>query len=70
MVDGSYLYPVEGTFDVQSIETYLTQKPDVELDPLGTFMVCGVPEGKELYSEARASDASRFPYVVLVTVKP
>lgn len=72
MVNDVFLYPVEGTFDVAQIEAYLAQKPDVEPDPLGTgaFMVCGVPEAKELCREERLADPSRFPYVVLVTVKP
>jgi hypothetical protein len=72
MVNDVFLYPVEGIFDVPSIEAYLKQLPDVELDPLGTgtFMVCGVPEAKALCREEREADPSRFPDVVLVSVKP
>jgi hypothetical protein len=72
MVDSVFLYPVEGSLDVASIEQFLAQQPDVLLDPLGTgtYLVCGVPEAKETFREERLENPSEFPYVVLVTVKP
>ena len=72
MVHSVFLYPIEGSLDVASIERFLAQQPDVLLDPLGTgiYLVCGVPEAKEIFRDQRLADPSEFPYVVLVTVKP
>lgn len=72
MVDSVFLYPIGGAFEVASIEQFLAQQPDVLLDPLGTgtYLVCGVPEAKEVFREERLENPSEFPYVVLVTVKP
>ena len=72
MVDSVFLYPAENGLDVTSIERFLAQQPDVLLDPLGTgtYLVCGVPEAKDLYRDERIANPSEFPYVVLVTVKP
>jgi len=72
MVDSVFLYPIEGNLDVAPIEAFLTQQPDVLLDPLGTgtYLVCGIPEVKELLREQRLANPSEFPYVVLITLKP
>jgi len=42
------------------------------LDPLGTgiYLVCGVPEAKDVFREERLANPSEFPYAVLVTVRP
>jgi hypothetical protein len=70
MVDSIFLYPVDGSLDVASIERFLNRQPDVLLDPLGTgtYLVCGVPEAKEILRDKRISNPSEFPYTVLVTV--
>lgn len=62
----------EETFDVEPIERYLAYKNDVLLDPAGTdtYLVCGLPEAKKGYHQARLADPSQFPYVVLITVSP
>ena len=72
MVDSIFLYPVDGSLDVASIERFLTQQPDVLSDPLGTgtYLVCGVPEAKEVLRDKRIENPSEFPYTVLVTVNP
>ena len=72
MVHSVFLYPLDGSLDVPSIEYFLMQRADVLPDPLGTgtYLVCGVPEAKESYRDARIARPSEFPYVVLVTVKP
>lgn len=55
MVHSVFLYPVEGSLDVASIEQFLAQRPDVVVDPLGTgmYMVCGLPEAVEVYRDRR-----------------
>jgi hypothetical protein len=70
MVDSIFLYPVDGSLDVASIERFLNRQTDVLLDPLGTgtYLVCGVPEAKEILRDKRISNPSEFPYTVLVTV--
>src|SRR5678809_1211027 len=72
MVDSIFLYPIDGSFDVASIERFLTQQSDVLLDPLGTetYLVCGGPEAKEVLRDKRIANPSEFPYTVLVSVKP
>jgi len=72
MVYSVFLYPLEGSFDVESIERFLARQPDVMLDPLGTgiYLVCGVPEAKDVFREERLANPSEFPYAVLVTVRP
>ena len=72
MVHSIFLYPVNGSMDVASIERFLVQQPDVVLDPLGsgTYIVCGVPAAKELACAERRANPTEFPYAVLVTVKP
>lgn len=72
MVHSVFLYPVNGTFDVASIERFLAQQPDVLPDPLGTgtYIVCGIPEAKEVVYNERVAKPSQFPYAVLVMVKP
>jgi hypothetical protein len=71
MVHSIFLYPIEGNFDVVAIETFLAQRPDVLLDPLGTatYLVCGTPDAKEVFREKRLTNPSEFPYVTLMTVK-
>src|SRR5262249_5170743 len=71
MVHSVFLYPVNGSFDVASIERFLVQQPDVLVDPLGTgtYIVCGVPEAKDWLSKERLANPGEFPYAVLVTVK-
>lgn len=70
MVNSVFLYPLGSQLDVASIERFLAQLPDVLLDPLGTktYLVCGVPEAKEVFRDERLASPSSFPYVVLVTV--
>lgn len=70
MVDSVFLYPIEGSLDASAIEVFLAQQPDVLPDPLGTgtYLVCGIPEVKELIREQRLANPSEFPYVVLVAV--
>jgi hypothetical protein len=72
MVESIFLYPVEGSFDVATIEHFLAQQPDVLLDPLGTgiYLVCGLPESIDFMRDERLAKPSEFPYAVLVTVKP
>lgn len=72
MVNSVFLYPLEGALDVASIEQFLAQQPDVLLDPLGTgtYLVCGLPEAKDVFRDERVANPSGFPYVVLVTVSP
>lgn len=72
MVDSVFLYPVGGDLDVASIEQFLVQQPDVVPDPLGTgvYLLCGVPEAKDVLRDKRLANPSEFPYTVLVTVKP
>jgi len=72
MVHSIFLYPRDGSLNVASIEQFLEQQPDVLLDPLGTgiYLVCGVPEAKEVVRDARLARPSEFPCVVLITVKP
>lgn len=72
MVDSIFLYPIDGSLDVASIERFLILQSDVLLDPLGTgiYLVCGVPEAKEVLCDKRIANPSEFPYTVLVTVKP
>jgi hypothetical protein len=72
MVHSVFLYPVNGSLDVASIEHFLAQQPDVLLDPLGTgtYIVCGTPEAKGWLSKERLANPSEFPYAVLVTVNP
>jgi hypothetical protein len=72
MVDSVFLYPIAGHLDVASIEAFLAQQPDVLLDPLGTgtYLVCGVPEAKEVLGDKRLANPSEFPYTVLITVTP
>jgi hypothetical protein len=72
MVYSVFLYPVSGVLNATAIERFLSRQPDVLLDPLGTdtYIVCGVPEAKKTIFSERMADQSRFPYAVLVTVKP
>jgi len=72
MVHSIFLYPLNGSFNASVIEQFLMERPDVLLDPLGsgTYLVCGVPEAKEVYRDSRLARPSEFPYVVLLTVKP
>lgn len=71
MVNSLFLYPIQGSFDVKAIETFLGKQPDVIMDPLGssTYLVCGIAGMKDLIREQRISNPSEFPYVVLITVK-
>jgi hypothetical protein len=72
MVHSVFLYPVDGSLDVETIERFLAQHQDVLLDPLGTgtYLVCGTSDAKEVFREERLANSAEFPYVVLVTVKP
>jgi hypothetical protein len=72
MVHSIFLYPLEGSFDVASVERFLAQQPDVLLDPLGTgiYLVCGSPDSIEHMRDWGISKPSEFPYRALVTVKP
>lgn len=72
MVNSIFLYPTQGSFNMEAIEAFLGKQPDVLVDPLGsgTYLVCGMAEIKELIREQRLAKPSEFPYVVLVTVKP
>jgi hypothetical protein len=72
MIDSIFLYPLEGTFDVEAVERFLAQQPDVLLDPVGTgtYLVCGSPESIEHMREWRLSKPREFPYCALVTIKP
>lgn len=72
MVYSVFFTPVAGSFDLESIKHYFEAKRDVFLDPLGTptYIVCGVPEAVELSRERRLEEPDRFPYAVLVRVKP
>ena len=72
MVNSVFLYPVDGGVDVAAVESFVAKQPDVLLDPVGSgiYMVCGVPAAKKEYRKRRLADPSRFPYVVLVTIKP
>ena len=72
MMNSIFLYPIDGSFDVAAVEQFLATRSDVLLDPVGSgiYMVCGLPEAKKEYRKRRLADPSRFPYVVLVTVKP
>ena len=67
-----FLYPTGDGFDVDPVKRYLEAKPDVFLDPLGTptYIVCGVAEAVELCRDERIEEPDRFPYAVLVVVKP
>ena len=44
MVHSVFLYPIESSLDVVSIEQFLAQQLDVLLDSLGNYLLCGVPE--------------------------
>lgn len=70
MIDSIFIYPMDGSLDVSSIELFLAQQPDVLLDPLGTrtYLVCGLPEAKNILRDKRIANPSEFPYTVLVTV--
>jgi hypothetical protein len=70
MVDSIFLYPIDGSLDVASIERFLTQQADVLLDPLGTgtYLVCGMPQAKDILRDKRIANPSEFPYTVLITV--
>src|SRR3954469_18269740 len=72
MVESIFLYPLESSFVVTAVEAYLAQQPDGLLDPLGSgsYLLCGTPELVEYLRARRLADPSRFPYAVLVTVKP
>jgi len=72
MVHSVFLYPTNDGFDVDPVKRYLEAMPDVFLDPLGTptYIVCGVPEAVEICRDARIEEPDRFPYSVLVIVKP
>lgn len=72
MVHSVFLYPTGDGFDVDPVKRYLEAMPDVFLDPLGTptYIVCGVPEAVELCRDERIEEPDRFPYSVLVIVKP
>ena len=72
MVHSLFLYPVDGGFDVTSVERFLAEQPDVLLDPLGTgtYLVCGRVDTKALIRDERLANPSELPYSVLVTVEP
>jgi hypothetical protein len=72
MVCSVFLYPIDDGFDVEAVKRHLDAMPDVFLDPLGTltYIVCGVPEAVEACRDERIAEPDRFPYSVLVTVKP
>src|SRR5882757_8713007 len=73
MMSSIFFYPIEGSLNVTAIGQYLTQQPDVLLDPLGsgTYIICGLPnveEIKEIIRKERLANPLEFPYSVLVTV--
>lgn len=72
MVHSIFLYPIEDTLDVASIERFLAEQPDVLPDPLGTgtYIVCGLSNSKAILRGERLANPSEFPYSVLVMVKP
>jgi hypothetical protein len=72
MVHSVFLYPTVGHLNVEAIERFLEQQPDVLLDPIGTrtYLVCGIPDAIEVVRKKRLARPSEFPYIVLVTVTP
>ncbi len=72
MVHSVFISPATGSFDVEAVNRHLEAKPDVFLDPLGTptYVLCGGTEAVEVRRNKRIERPDRFPYAVLVRVKP
>ena len=72
MLTNLFLRPMKGEFELTAIKDRLDLMADVFVDPLGSgmYLVCGLPEAKEMYRDKRVEDPSRFPYVCLIDVTP
>jgi hypothetical protein len=72
LLESVFLLPAEGRFDPAPLEKYLSELPDVLLDPLGSglYLVCGQEQATGPYRDRRLERPWEFPYVVLVTVTP
>ena len=72
MIYSIFLRPTLGSFDIQRFQQWLEDRQDTLLDPLGSgiYMICGLPQAVEYARQERVSEPSRFPYDVLVTIKP
>jgi len=72
MLTNLILRPMKGEFELTAIKDRLDLMADVFVDPLGSgmYLVCGLPEAKEMYRDRRVKDPSRFPYVCLIDVTP
>ena len=73
MINNIFLHPSNNeSFDTEKFRRWLDVRDDTLIDPNGSeiYMVCGLPETVEFMRRRRVEDPSRFPYQVLIYVKP